>query len=242
MLHRALRARQGRGGLAHLCFSLLHDVPRRRLQHPCVFCKGGTRWCRESLVMESVALNAPAALGVNLIPITVLCPAATVTGRLGATREKYFVEIAAPLTVTDAGPEFVAVTVRVLLLPTATLPKSAVAVSRERVVDCCWPEEPAALTPWQPTRKVRAARRSNPPATFPRCFGQIAIAAVFSIVSHGTVAPGSTTVCTRGRAHDESGAVGGIAIDVRGTARNRQKASRKNVIRHLHRGLQDRAL
>jgi hypothetical protein len=39
--------------------------------------------------------------------------------------------------VTDAGPEFVAVTVRVLLLPVATLPNSKVDVSRERVLDCC---------------------------------------------------------------------------------------------------------
>jgi hypothetical protein len=170
-----------------------------------------------SLVIESVALKAPTALGMNLMLIVVLCPAAMASGRLGATREKYLVEIEALLTVTDAGPGFVAVTVRVLLLPAATFPKSRVVLSRERVLDCCWPEEPAALTPWQPTRKVRPARRSNAPASFPRCFERIALAAVSSIVSHGTVAPGSTTVCTRGRAHHESGAACGIAVDLRGT-------------------------
>jgi hypothetical protein len=89
------------------------------------------------LVMESAALKAPTALGVNWMLIVVLCPAATVIGRLGATREKYLVEIAALLTVTDAGPEFVAVTVRFLLLPAATLPKSRVVLRRERVLDCC---------------------------------------------------------------------------------------------------------
>jgi len=90
-----------------------------------------------SLVMESVPLNAPAALGANLILIVALCPAVTVTGRLGETREKYGEDIAALLTVTDAGPEFVAVAVRVLLLPAATLPKSSVVLSRESVVGCC---------------------------------------------------------------------------------------------------------
>src|SRR5271169_2344319 len=85
-----------------------------------------------AFVMASVALKAPAALGVNLMLTVMLCPAETVIGRLGATREKYLVEIAALLTVTDAGPELVAVTVRVLLLPAATLPKSRLAVSRER--------------------------------------------------------------------------------------------------------------
>ena len=88
------------------------------------------------LVMESVALKAPGALGANLMLIVALCPAGTVTGRLGAAREKYLVEIVALLTVTDAGPEFVAVAVRVALLPAATLPKSSVVLSRERVVGC----------------------------------------------------------------------------------------------------------
>jgi len=89
------------------------------------------------LVMESVALKVPGALGANLMLIVALCPAGTVTGRPGETREKYLVEIVALLTVTDAGPEFVAVAVRVSLLPAATLPKSSVVFSSERVVGCC---------------------------------------------------------------------------------------------------------
>jgi hypothetical protein len=89
-----------------------------------------------SLVMAGIVLKIPAALGANLTLIVVLCPAAIANGRLGATREKYFVEIATLLMVTDAGPELVAVTVRILLLPTATLPKTKVDVCRERVLDC----------------------------------------------------------------------------------------------------------
>ena len=89
-----------------------------------------------SLVIETVALKAPTASGVNLRPIAVLCPAGTVTGRVGATREKLLVEIETLLTDTDAGPEFVTVAVRVLLLPTATLPKSIVVDRRDSVLDC----------------------------------------------------------------------------------------------------------
>lgn len=147
-----------------------------------------------------VPLKVPAALGEKVTLIVVLCPAATVSGSAGAVSEKYWVEIAALLTVTELGPEFVAVTVRVLLLPAATLPKLRVVAERERVVLCTWTEEPT-LTPWQPARKMRPATRSNAPASFPRCFEEIAFAGVLSIVSHGTVAPSSTnstTVCTGG--------------------------------------------
>lgn len=49
-----------------------------------------------------------------------------VTGRLGAVSEKYWVEIVALLTVTDPGPGFVALSVRVELLPAATVPKLSV--------------------------------------------------------------------------------------------------------------------
>lgn len=69
-----------------------------------------------------------------------------VTGRLGAVMAKYFVETAALLTVTEADPEFVAVTVIALLLPEVTLPKSRFATARERVPDC-WLEDGPELTP-----------------------------------------------------------------------------------------------
>lgn len=41
------------------------------------------------VVILSVALNAPAALGVNSMVMGTFCPAAIVAGRLGETREKY---------------------------------------------------------------------------------------------------------------------------------------------------------
>ena len=41
------------------------------------------------LVTVSVPLKVPAAVGENLMLIAVLCPAAIVTGRLGAVKRKY---------------------------------------------------------------------------------------------------------------------------------------------------------
>lgn len=146
------------------------------------------------LATEAVAVKVPAAFGANLTLIVVLCPTATVTGRLGAVKEKYGLEIETLVTVTEVGPELVAVADRVLLLPAATLPKSRVADCRERVA-CCWLEGPA-LTPWQPTRTMRLARRNNAPAAFPRCFEQIPSGFVLCIVSHGTVPTDSMTAWT----------------------------------------------
>ena len=120
--------------------------------------------------------------------------------------------------------------VSVLLVPAVTLPKSRLALFRDKVPDwdcACWTAALPELNPWQATRKARPGRRSNAPATFTRCFEGIDFAAVSSIVSRGTIAPGSTTVCTRGRAQHYFGRVGRITLDVRGTVRNRQKANRK---------------
>ena len=94
----------------------------------------------------TVALKAPAAFGVKEILTFALCPAAMSTGSFGEESEKYFVETAALLMVTDFVPEFVAVTVKVFVVPAVTLPKS----SAEAPIDN-WPtgggvEEPA-LTP-----------------------------------------------------------------------------------------------
>ena len=87
---------------------------------------------RARLVTESVAVlemeiapsKVPAAFGVKTTLRGTLCPPARVTGRLGALREKYLEEIATPLMVTAAEPEFVAVVDTVLLLPALTLPKA----------------------------------------------------------------------------------------------------------------------
>lgn len=58
-----------------------------------------------------------------------------VTGRLGAVIEKDLVVIASLLIVTGVFSEFVAVTVRVLLLPAATLPKLRVVLPNDRRPD-----------------------------------------------------------------------------------------------------------
>ena len=84
-----------------------------------------------------------------------LCPAAIVSGRLGAVTAKYFVETAAPLRVIEAVPEFVAVTVIVLLLPTTTLPKLRIDDPTDKLVVCCVGAGPAELNPWHPTRMDR---------------------------------------------------------------------------------------
>ena len=87
-----------------------------------------------SLAIEAVALNVPTAVGENVTVTVVLCPAATVTGRLGATNWKSWLEIETLLTVTDAGPEFVATIDRVAVVPTDTFPKFSVPFAKERVL------------------------------------------------------------------------------------------------------------
>lgn len=90
-----------------------------------------------SLLKVTVALNTPAAFGVNATVTAALCPAAMAIGSVGAVIAKYFVETEALLIVIDPVPEFIAVTVRVLLPPAATLPKSRLRFARERFpFDC----------------------------------------------------------------------------------------------------------
>lgn len=85
------------------------------------------------LEIETEALNAPAAFGLKTMLKGTLCPAATVTGKLGAVSTKYLVEMATLLIVTAAEPEFVTVVDTVLLLPALTLPKAKDAFAREIV-------------------------------------------------------------------------------------------------------------
>ena len=89
------------------------------------------------LEIVTVALKVPAAFGANSMLIGVLCPAAMVMGTLGEAREKYLVENETALTLTGAGPELVAVTVRDLRFPAATLPNCSVAALSESVAVCC---------------------------------------------------------------------------------------------------------
>jgi len=97
------------------------------------------------LVMESVALKIPVAVGANFTLMGVLCPAARVTGRV-EVRENTLVEMVIAVMLTEADPELVALTVRVLLEPVVTLPNATDAFCKERV-----PTEveggPPALTP-----------------------------------------------------------------------------------------------
>jgi hypothetical protein len=89
-----------------------------------------------SLLIVTVALKVPLALGVKRMLKVALCPAPIVRGRLGALIAKYLVDTDALEMLTDALPEFVAITVRVLLPPALTLPKSRLAFARERVPLC----------------------------------------------------------------------------------------------------------
>jgi hypothetical protein len=120
-----------------------------------------------SLVIATVAVKVPAALGVNLTPRVVLWPAAIVAGRLGDIREKYLLDIVTKLIVITAFPVLLAVTLRVSLLPAVTLPKLRLKSPSDRLPlgGVVLP----ALTPWQPVQKARLSRRKNALAAFPRC-------------------------------------------------------------------------
>ena len=91
-----------------------------------------------------------------------------VAGKLGAVIEKLALDTVALLMVTAADPEFVAVTVSVLVTPATTLPKSMLAFARERVPTCCWVflAGVPALSPAQPARKERPSRSINSCAVF----------------------------------------------------------------------------
>ena len=92
------------------------------------------------LVTVAVVLKAPVPLGANVMLTGVLWPAARVSGRLGEFREKHWPEKETLLIVTDPGPEFATVVVRVLLLPSATLPKFRLTLAMESAPD--WMEDP----------------------------------------------------------------------------------------------------
>jgi len=94
-----------------------------------------------SLPTDSVALKAAVAFGVNETFNTVLCPAASATGSVGDASAKYFVETEALLMLSVLFPEFVAVSVRLLVAFGLTLPKSRLALPKTRFPLCwvCWP-------------------------------------------------------------------------------------------------------
>ena len=148
----------------------------------------------------TVALKDPAALGVKATLKLALCPAATVTGNVGEDREKYFVETEALLMVRDFVPEFVAVTLRVFVVPAVTLPKANVDAPMDN-----WPigggvEEPA-LTPWQPVSTARPAITNIAQNAFVRTCGGFFLE---TFIDFGGASQGKTacravsTVCGRG--------------------------------------------
>ena len=89
-----------------------------------------------SLLMDSVALNTAAAFGVNEILRFVLCPAASTTGNVVEANAKYLVDAEALLMFTVLFPEFVSVSVRLLLVFGATLPKLRLALPIARFPIC----------------------------------------------------------------------------------------------------------
>lgn len=99
--------------------------------------------------MESVAVNAPAAFGVNETPKFILNPAPRDTGSVGEANAKYLFVTDTLLIVTVLFPELVNVSATLLLLFGLTLPKSRLALPRTRF-PLCWLEpdpEPDWLNP-----------------------------------------------------------------------------------------------
>ena len=88
-----------------------------------------------SLPIAAVALKFPAAFGVNASVSDMLCPAATVTGRLGAVNEKYLVDTDALLMLADAFPVLLTESVSTFLPPAATLPKSNACAPNDKLPD-----------------------------------------------------------------------------------------------------------
>lgn len=147
-----------------------------------------------SLTTVAVALNAPVALGAKVIPIDVFCPPARVTGRVGEVNKKSWLVRATLRIVIEVLPEFVAVKVVPLVLPTATLPKLTLELPKVRLLGSdlvvCWLGLPA-LNPWQPTRKARAKSSESAPAADRRSLPESACPRFSCIVSHGTMSSSS---------------------------------------------------
>lgn len=110
------------------------------------------------LVMERVPVNAPAVLGEKTRLTGVVWPASIAMGTLGVANAKDWLENEALLTVTEADPVFVAFTVRVLLLPVVTEPKSTLDAPRDNMPAPVCEFDLLVLTPAQPSIIPRQAR------------------------------------------------------------------------------------
>lgn len=125
-----------------------------------------------SLPIAAVALKLPAAFGVNASVSDALCPAAIVTGRLGAVNEKYFVDTEALLMLADVFPLLLTESISTLLLPAATLPKSNACAPNDKLpvavgggVGLVGVDD-LELNPWHPTSTRLAASMVKPDAFF----------------------------------------------------------------------------
>jgi hypothetical protein len=133
-----------------------------------------------SLPIAALALKLPAALGVNARVSDALCPAAIVTGRLGAVNEKYFVDTEALLMLADVLPVLLTESVSVLLLPASTLPKSKACAPNDKLpvavgVGVGLGElDDLELNPWHPT-STRLAASTIKPAAFFRHPGMVSV-------------------------------------------------------------------
>ena len=105
-----------------------------------------------------------------------------VTGRVDMSK-KALVEIVAAETVIEAEPELVALMVRVLLLPFATLPKPSDAAPMESVPVGGDVDEPA-LTPEQPVQSAIQASRHAAAANFSSRLHEIHLGAMADIVGN----------------------------------------------------------
>jgi hypothetical protein len=115
------------------------------------------------LVIVMTPLKFPVVFGVKVTFSVAVCPAEIVIGRLVPDRAKLLLETEMPEIVIVAGPEFVVVTGRVLLLPAVTLPKARVVAATDNVFCVCdcldW--DPA-LTPWHAVISPIARITSSP--------------------------------------------------------------------------------
>ncbi len=109
------------------------------------------------LVMASVPVKAPAVFGENTRLTGVVWPASIAIGTFGVASAKDWLENEALLTVTEADPVFVAFTVRVLLLPVVTEPKSTLDAPSDKVPAPVCEFDLLVLTPAQPSIIPRQA-------------------------------------------------------------------------------------
>ncbi len=177
-------------------------------------------WLPSLLVTAAAPLNGPDAFGVNRTVICVLCPAAIVSGRLGAVRTKYFVDTAALLRVSAEVPEFVALTVIVLLVPIATLPKFRIDVPTDKLIVCCVLVGPAELNPWHPTKRQRQKIARNALAfVLSRVvdLSRMSFVVMTGVQDGAPFAVHDNCVCAVGAAPDECAASGPVGEDFQGT-------------------------